>query len=98
MIKIDYEKTRSAAKKLSEAAADQRRIASSAQRISSSLSSCWQGDAADAFGGQLDAWVRENQSIQREMESLAADILRITDSFEEAEKKLRAQTSYFRFL
>ncbi len=93
MIRIDYDRTFSAARKLSTAASQCDQMTSKMRQIQSSVPSSWQGQAADAFFSELDTWIRENQAIEKELERLSDDIYRVANEFKKAEESLKAQAT-----
>ncbi len=93
MIKVNYEQTRAAARKLNSAASECSRMANKVNQINSIIPACWEGSAASTFSAELTEWVRETSAIQSELVSLASDIIRIAREFEDAEARLAAETN-----
>lgn len=91
MIRVDYDKTRACAKKLSGAADTCRQMNSNATKLISEISACWQGKSATAFAAELAQWKKETAAIQKELQSLSSKITRIANEFEAAEAKLAAE-------
>lgn len=95
MIKIDYDQTRACAHRLSGAADTCRQMNINVTKVINTRSLYWQGKAAVAFSAELSQWKKETASIQREMESLSAEIIRIANEFEEAEARVAAEAGAF---
>lgn len=93
MIKVNYSKTRSAAKKISYATENCKTMTEKTKNISSSISTFWKGASADAFSSELSEWIRENNAIQNELRGLSADITRIADEFEKTEERIATEAS-----
>ena len=93
MIRMDYDKTRACAKKLSGAADTCRQMNSSVTKLSSEIPACWQGASATAFSAELTRWKKETAALQKEIQSLSAQITNIANDFEEAEARLAAATA-----
>lgn len=93
MIKVNYSKTRSAAKRLNYAASTCNEMTAEARKLISAIPSCWRGESATAFSSELSDWIKENQAIQTELNDLASDIIRIANEFEETEKRIAAEAA-----
>jgi len=93
MIRVNYEKTRAAARRLSSAATVCDNVTTSANRIKASVPSYWQGASATAFSEELSDWMRENKAIRSELTALSADIIRIARELEEAETRIAAEAA-----
>ena len=93
MIKINYSKTRSAAKRLNYAVNTCNEMTTEARKLISTIPTCWKGESATAFSSELSDWVRENRSIQAELDDLASDIIRIANEFEVTEKRIAAEAA-----
>lgn len=91
MIRVDYERSRAAARKLREAASECSSMISNAKSLSAAIPSCWEGTSAQAFSTEVLQWIQETRSIQSELSSLASDIVRIANEFEAAEARLAAE-------
>ena len=95
MIKINYDKTHSAAKRLTYAANTCSKMTAKATTISSAIPNCWKGESATAFSSEISEWIKETKAIQAELNELAADINRIANEFEEAEKRIAMEAERF---
>lgn len=93
MIKVNYSKTRSAAKRLNYAANTCNEMTAEARKLISTIPTCWRGESATAFLSELFDWMRENRAIQTELNDLASDIIRIANEFEETEKRIAAEAA-----
>ena len=93
MIRVDYERSRAAARKLREAASACSSMISNAKSLSAAIPSYWEGASAQAFSSEVLQWIQETRSIQSELSSLASDIVRIANEFEAAEARLAAEAS-----
>ena len=91
MIKMDYAKTRACARKLSGAADTCRQMSGGAEKLINDTPACWQGASATAFQAELARWKKETLAIQKELESLCAQIIRVANDFEEAEARVAAE-------
>lgn len=91
MIRIDYVKTRACAGRLSDAADACHQMGGSAAKLINDVPACWQGDSAAAFQEEFTRWKQETLALQRELEVLAARIVRVANEFEEAEARVAAE-------
>lgn len=88
MIRVDYEKTRYAAKMLTDATETCKTMTTKAKNLGTSISGCWKGASANAFSSEFSEWLRENNAIQSELKALSSDIKRIANAFIETEKRI----------
>lgn len=91
MIKIDYAKTRACARKLAGAADTCRQMGNSAAKLINDTPACWQGASAAAFQAELTRWKKETIAIQKELEILSEQIVRVANDFEETEARVAAE-------
>lgn len=91
-IRIDYDNTRTNARKLMQAAEV---CEDSSRRLTTArndIPSYWNGVAAETYITALEKWTRESAQLQEDLNSLARQIIRIADEFEEAEQRIKEAT------
>jgi len=89
-IKINYDNARANAKKLQSAASDCAACEKSAENSAGGVGAYWNGTASDAFVQLLKGWIKTNKTIEQDMNTLAAQIIKIANEMEAAEKKIAA--------
>lgn len=91
-IRVDYVNARTQAKKLQSAASECEDVVRNLRSLMDRTSSCWEGAAADAFLLALQKRIQEVQKIRDRASGLASQIRRVADEFEEAERRIDAES------
>lgn len=89
-IRVNYANARAQARKLQKVSSDCDEVVRNLKRALQEVNDCWEGQAADAFCLVLQQRINEVRTIGDEAERLAAQIRRVADEFEAAERRIKA--------
>lgn len=89
-IQIDYDNARANAKKLQSAADVCAAAARSMQSSAEGISGFWRGGAANLFTQMAKQWGANTYAIEKELDTLAAQITKAANDMEQKEKELAA--------
>lgn len=90
-IRVDYANARAQAKKLQAVASDCDDVVRQLNNAINSVPNCWDGESADAFVLSVQARIKEVRKIGSNAASVAAQIRRVADELEEAERRVQAE-------
>lgn len=90
-IRVDYSNARAQAKKLQTVASDCNEVVRHLNSAINNVPNYWDGSSADAFILSVQSRIKDIKKISNDASILAAQIRRVADELEAAERRIQAE-------